>query len=359
MEEQARYEIQKVDVQDFAMTAEGVLAQVHLIQEVMKKVMKEGEHFGTIPHTQKPTLYKPGAEKLSLTFRFSPTYQINQANLPNNHREYSVTCTLTHIPTGAVLGQGVGSCSTMESKYRYRKAEQKCPECGRETIIKGKKEYGGGWLCFQKKGGCGAKFKDGDSAIENQNMGRVEYSDPADYFNTVLKMAKKRAHVDAVLTATAASDIFTQDVEDLPMEEKGGESHDAGKTGMESQPTGNVTSPPPSGEKKKPGRPPAKKTAPDVPDLATQKQTNLLRAMIKEVEGFEPEHKTEFYLWLKRREGCSVSIDGKATWLKDAISKTFDDFDTLKAAFIEAKVKGAPPPDDPPEDSFEEENDII
>jgi hypothetical protein len=28
-------------------------------------------------------------------------------------------------------------------------------------------------------------------------------------------MAKKRAHVDAILTATAASDIFTQDTEDL------------------------------------------------------------------------------------------------------------------------------------------------
>jgi hypothetical protein len=31
-----------------------------------------------------------------------------------------------------------------------------------------------------------------------------------------MKMAKKRAHVDAILTATAASDIFTQDVEDMP-----------------------------------------------------------------------------------------------------------------------------------------------
>jgi len=36
--------------------------------------------------------------------------------------------------------------------------------------------------------------------------------------NTILKMAKKRAQVDAVITATAASDIFTQDIEDLPDE---------------------------------------------------------------------------------------------------------------------------------------------
>ena len=37
----------------------------------------------------------------------------------------------------------------------------------------------------------------------------------ADVYNVVLKQAKKRALVDAVLTATAASDLFTQDLEDL------------------------------------------------------------------------------------------------------------------------------------------------
>ena len=44
---------------------------------------------------------------------------------------------------------------------------------------------------------------------------KVENDNPADCYNTVLKMAKKRALVDAVLTATAASDIFTQDLEDI------------------------------------------------------------------------------------------------------------------------------------------------
>ena len=48
----------------------------------------------------------------------------------------------------------------------------------------------------------------------SQVAGRVENSDLADTYNTVLKMAKKRALVDATLTATAASDIFTQDLED-------------------------------------------------------------------------------------------------------------------------------------------------
>lgn len=47
-------------------------------------------------------------------------------------------------------------------------------------------------------------------------MGRVEHDNPADYYNTCLKMGKKRAFVDALLTCTAASDIFTQDIEDEP-----------------------------------------------------------------------------------------------------------------------------------------------
>ena len=43
----------------------------------------------------------------------------------------------------------------------------------------------------------------------------METDNPADHYNTVFKMAKKRALVDAVLTTTAASDIFTQDLEDI------------------------------------------------------------------------------------------------------------------------------------------------
>jgi hypothetical protein len=194
----------------------------------MRAVMKNGEHYGVIPGTNKPTLLKPGAEKLGVTFRLVLSYEMHVIEMQNGHREYRLKCILTHAPTGQFFGEGVGSCSTMETKYRYRKAEQVCPECGKETIIKGKKEYGGGWLCFAKKGGCGAKFTDGDERIENQNMGRVEYPDPADYYNTVLKMAKKRAQVDAILTATAASDIFTQDVEDLPGQPEG--KHEPPKT---------------------------------------------------------------------------------------------------------------------------------
>ena len=35
-----------------------------------------------------------------------------------------------------------------------------CPACGKAAIIKGKAEFGGGWVCFKKKGGCGWKGLD-------------------------------------------------------------------------------------------------------------------------------------------------------------------------------------------------------
>lgn len=38
-----------------------------------------------------------------------------------------------------------------------------CPKCGKvKAVIKGKPEFGGGWLCFKKKGGCGATWADGE-----------------------------------------------------------------------------------------------------------------------------------------------------------------------------------------------------
>lgn len=197
------------------LTLTDVKGQVNLIQEIMRGVMKVNEHYGVIPGTgTKPTLLKPGAEKLCLTFRLAPTYAIEQLK-DGDHLTVLSTCTLTHIPSGQVYGAGMGSCSTREGKYAYRSASRKCPECGKEAIIKGKEEYGGGWVCFKKKDGCGAKFDDNDEAITSQAAGKIPNDNLPDTYNTVLKMSNKRALVAAVLNVTAASDIFTQDIEDM------------------------------------------------------------------------------------------------------------------------------------------------
>jgi len=194
-----------------------VLHQIKLVQEVMSKIMLPETHYGKIPGCgDKNSLFKAGAEKLCLTFRLSPSFAVDKTDLGDGHYSYDVKCLLTHIITQQVWAEGVGCCSTMESKYRYRDEQKKCPTCGAlGTIIKGNKNYGGGWLCWNKKGGCGDKWVDGDRVIEDQKLGKCENPNIADVWNTVLKIAKKRAHVDATINATACSDIFTQDLEDI------------------------------------------------------------------------------------------------------------------------------------------------
>lgn len=197
------------------MSVDAVVDQVAKVEELMLRVMKKDIDYGVIPGTQKPTLLKPGAEKLAFLFNYIPTVELREVSLPDDHREFHCEITLHHRHSGDHVGDGVASCSTMESRYRWRKAQRTCPDCEGETIIKGKSEYGGGWLCWQKKGGCGAKFADRDPNITEQQVGKVENPDIADVYNTVKKIAKKRALTDAILTATGASSLFTQDVEDF------------------------------------------------------------------------------------------------------------------------------------------------
>lgn len=186
--------------------------QADLIKQAIKEVMVENHHFGKIPGCgDKPTLLKPGAEKLCLLFRLAPKYEIITGGLTGGHREYEVICNLIHISTGQFVGQGVGICSTMESKYRYRtgpveytdKAVPK--DYWKERDIK---LIGG-------KGFCAKKHPDTGNWVICIQGEKIENPNPADEYNTVKKMAKKRALVDATLTVTAASDSFTQDLEDI------------------------------------------------------------------------------------------------------------------------------------------------
>lgn len=192
-----------------AMTVNELLGQVSLVQDVMRSCMKEGEHYGKIPGCgDKPTLLQPGAQKLLLTFQMAPEYQITQRDLGNGHREYEVKCRLTSIGSQKFIGEGVGACSTMESKWKYRSENTGKPVPQEYWDTRSSDLLGGHSYSARK-------MKDKWFIFH-----RVEHDNPADYYNTCLKMAKKRALVDATVTRTAASDIFTQDVEEIEENKK-------------------------------------------------------------------------------------------------------------------------------------------
>lgn len=204
-----------------------VVAQHDKIVQVMDAVMRSGVHYGTIPGVNKPSLFKPGAEAIIVALRLAPHYESEKIWHEDGHLTVVAKCILRHIPTDLIIATGEGLCTTREGRYAYRNAKRICPKCGKEAIIKGKAEYGGGWVCWKKEGGCGSNFNDGDPAIESQVEGKVPNPDIADLYNTVLKMADKRALIAAVLNGTAASDVFTQDVEDGVPQTDGGSPPEA------------------------------------------------------------------------------------------------------------------------------------
>jgi hypothetical protein len=177
-----------------ASSMQNVMARVQLIHTVMEKVMIKDTHYGVVPGTNKPTLLKPGAEVLATTFQLAPTVT---TEIERSEDAIRVTAhvSLHSVQSSLFLGEGVGECSTGEEKFKWRASVSDeefnaTPENLKRVAYK--------------------KGKGGSSYTVKQIR-----QNPDDMANTVLKMAKKRAFVDAILTVTGASDIFTQDVEDM------------------------------------------------------------------------------------------------------------------------------------------------
>jgi len=140
-----------------AVTAEHYKTMTAFVQAQMKKDVD----FGVIPGTKKPTLLKPGAEKLCRLFSLRPGYQLIHfiSDFEQPLFFYHYRCTL--IRNGEMVGEGDGSCNSKEKKYEKQK-----------------------YKIF-------------------------------DLTNTICKMAQKRALVAAVLSSCGASSFFTQDLEDM------------------------------------------------------------------------------------------------------------------------------------------------
>lgn len=209
-------------------TASQAVEAIKQLQGFVKDLLVENQDFGKIPGVSKNTLLKPGAEKLNKVYGFRPskitvTQQEENWDIEPPRFDYTIETVLVDSE-GQIVGIGLGSCNSWESKYRYRNAGRVCPECGADALMRSKfpdKATGDkGWYCFAKKNGCGAQFHSQDPRIAEQEVGKTENPDIADQKNTVLKMAKKRSLIDATINATMSSDLFTQDVEDFASYDK-------------------------------------------------------------------------------------------------------------------------------------------
>ena len=183
-------------------SADQVLKRVRAIQQLMDAVMKKDTHFGVIPGTKKPTLYKAGSEQILSMFRLAVDPVIEDLSTEDECR-IRVLCRLTDV-SGRFLGAGVGEASSSEQKYKWRK-------------IVSKEE----WEWFKANSPDRTRIKFFTYWQNNKRLeGKEEQirTEVPDIRNTILKMAKKRAQIDATLTVTGSSDCFDQDLDDLPPE---------------------------------------------------------------------------------------------------------------------------------------------
>ena len=172
---------------------------INRFQQVVHSCMIEGHDFGVIPGTQKPTLLKPGAEKIAKLLGLADTYEIvdSREDWDKPFFHYLVRAILTNANNGILVSSGLGECNSMESRYRWRWVGERDLPPGIDK---------GALVTQERKGSGGGHW----------TVYRVENEDIYSQVNTILKMAKKRALVDAALSASRLSDVFTQDIEDIP-----------------------------------------------------------------------------------------------------------------------------------------------
>ena len=82
-------------------------------QEFVHEYLRDGEDFGIIPGTPKPTLYKSGADKLCELYGLSASYTIlsKVEDFDRGLFDYTIECVLVSRVTGQVVSSGLGCCS--------------------------------------------------------------------------------------------------------------------------------------------------------------------------------------------------------------------------------------------------------
>jgi len=140
---------------------QATLQKIGAFQELVRTQLREGKDYGAIPGAgDRKVLLKPGAEKITVLLGLRSKFEIagKVEDFEAGFFAYMVKCSLI-APNGETITEGLGQANTKERRYMRQ--------------------------------------------------------DPYTLANTVLKMARKRALVDAALTVGSLSDLFTQDLEDM------------------------------------------------------------------------------------------------------------------------------------------------
>lgn len=160
------------------------------------EMLNEEVDYGMIPSVDKPSLFKPGAEKLEKLFFYRHKKVLVEKVVEPDYIKYTYR-TEVYNKAGNLVATCEGTCNSHEKKYRWRVI----PEWEASEEIKASVEP------EARKAKSGKTYK----------WYKVENTEVADLENTIMKMAQKRSYVGAILEATNSSGRFTQDVEDMDL----------------------------------------------------------------------------------------------------------------------------------------------
>lgn len=227
------------------------LRRLQELQAFVREAMTPDVDFGVITGTTKPTLYQPGAQKLceiySLTAEYDDDGSVQDWDRPFFY--FRKRCVLKRR-AGGFAGMGVGSCNSREDRYAWRWLYGNEVPNGIDKSTLKVKEYTG------RNNSTYSKFR-----LPNEDI----YS----LVNTIEKMACKRSLIHAVLGVTRTSNLFHQDLEDIPPEAFG--AADDERSWEKGTPAKVVLDMAPAGE-------PAPKAAPAPRETTAQQVERLCKA---------------------------------------------------------------------------------
>lgn len=213
------------------------------VKDIQQTLMSSGEDYGRVPGIAKPFLQLPGAEKLANFYGYAVRQEVDRltrsitdtADVPP--LAYHVR-SYVHLGSldGPVIAQAFGEANSYEERYRYRFEKRKCPNCGREGLIQGKKDgpLQGKLWCPGREGGCNRKFEPGSVP----QAGKVENEDPYGLAETLIQIASKRSFVAAIRRATGTSGLFTQDADSPSVQQQSSDDGEAPPPTVEAGPIG-------------------------------------------------------------------------------------------------------------------------
>ena len=169
------------------------------LRQIVASRLKRDIHFMKLPSARGPrdVLLDPGAALIRNGFNLYSTHKLMERSEDDEgHVRYVIQAILVHREFQVPVSGGVGSASSREVKYAYRWVrEEDIPPELEHTTLKSRDTASGPLY-----------------RVSNPELGDLE--------NTLLKMAAKRAEIDATLQLPGCGELFTQDIVPAPSGQK-------------------------------------------------------------------------------------------------------------------------------------------